>query len=149
MGDHGELKKSEESSDEETEESSMDHTVFGNLVLFREFLVGSDSFTTLRAQIRSFVLPKSERQDIVQVAVNQIESSESETIATPGYDAVETDGSTRLSAFYRTSLRSAIDIIDTVLVAMGYKELRLKPGFTRLRWRCVSTSRDSTIPLQM
>ncbi|CAI6335686.1 unnamed protein product [Periconia digitata] len=50
----------ESSEDEEEEQSStVDDAAFDDLVVFREFLVGSDAFSTLRAQIQNFAVPKT------------------------------------------------------------------------------------------
>ena len=129
----------EDSSDEETEKSSIDHSEFGDLALFRQFLVGNESFTLLRGQIRSFVLPKSARQENVQAAPDKVESSDAQTMAAVE-DATAKANKPPSSAFSQHPFESGKQMIETVLVAMGYKESPLKAGFTRLRWRCVSAS---------
>jgi hypothetical protein len=138
----------DDSSDDETGKSSIDHSEFGDLVLFREFLVSNESFTLLRGQIISFVIPKSARREIVQAAVDQVKSSESETMVTVRAAAVDTDMAPSF-VFYRNPLQSGKQMIETVLVTMGYKEPPLKAGFTRLRWRCVSALLFSKHPSQV
>jgi hypothetical protein len=56
----------------------MNNSEFRDLALFREFLIGSDPFTTLRDQIRSFVLPESARRDVVETAMCQLESNDAD-----------------------------------------------------------------------
>jgi hypothetical protein len=127
----------EVSSDEDTEKPLLDHSEFGELALFRDFLIGSDSFTKLRAQIRSFVMPKSTRRGMVKTVVHQAEEDHPNAITSVEHVALDRDN-TRLAVSYQKPLQFMKQAIDTVLITLGYKEPPLKPGFTRLRWRCVS-----------
>jgi hypothetical protein len=127
----------EVSSDEDTEKPLLDHSEFGELALFRDFLIGSDSFTKLRAQIRSFVMPKSTHRGMVKTVVHQAEEDHPNAITSVEHVALDRDN-TRLAVSYQKPLQFLKQAVDTVLITLGYKEPPLKPGFTRLRWRCVS-----------
>ncbi|KAH7076750.1 hypothetical protein BKA63DRAFT_602499 [Paraphoma chrysanthemicola] len=58
----------EQSSDEESDARPVDESIFEDIISFREFLVGGKAFTMLHSQIRSFVIPKTERgEDITAI----------------------------------------------------------------------------------
>jgi hypothetical protein len=141
----GQTEKHDESSDEDTETIPVDESVFGDLALFREFLVDSESFVTLRAQIASFILPRSAREEVMKAAevFDRID-------ITSAHDKIEQvppiSNTCGRPQPYTRALQILRQAINDTLVAVDYLEPPLKLGFTRLRWQCVSTSHRYNLP---
>lgn len=127
----------DESSDEDSKAVPVDESLFGDLVLFREFLVGSESFVTLRAQIGSFVLPRSAREEVVNTAEVFIDT-DGVAMRADVKQALPTTTKCRRTQPYPRPIEIIKQAISSALVAADYLEPSLKPEFTRLRWRCVS-----------
>jgi hypothetical protein len=128
----------EASSDEEAEPHQLNDSVFEDLQTFREFLIGGEPFVALHAQMRAFILPKSALPTFPQHAVDELEKDK-----TPSRNYKEQPASTKQTMSrvrsYKLTIRSILEFFDLVFVALGYLEPPLAPGFTRLRWQCVST----------
>jgi len=177
----------EQSSDEETNAQPVDESLFEDLVIFREFLTGSEAFETLHAQIRSFILPKSERKKITDVAregrdatppkelepaVTDIDTAshppkparedivdvatkdgEAFDIPTRDREACDTNatydkehivnGTNMIKpvSSHQTLADRIRPTISDAMIAIGYLEPPLRPGYNRLRWQCVSRVR--------
>jgi hypothetical protein len=140
----------EQSSDEEIETNPVDESIFDDLIVFREFLVSGEAFSTLQVQIRSFVLPKSVRQKTTENFIKDVVGAQAimdnfdgapkigETCAVMSKEhAIPVDSTTGFSVF-RTMTRGLTDSVQAVLVGMRYLEPPLQQGFVRLRWQCVS-----------
>jgi hypothetical protein len=54
----------DQSSEEENDTNEVDERIFEDLVHFRDFLIRGEAFSTLHAQIQSFILPKPIRQEM-------------------------------------------------------------------------------------
>lgn len=120
----------ESDSDDELETQPLHENMFGDLVLFREFLLHSDALVELRAQIRSFVLPKSGLQK---------SNSFPDVQVSPGTDQHIASSSDHISS-YPKAFGIIAKKITAALVIAGYLEPPLTPGLTRLRWKCVRQS---------
>ncbi|KAJ4295356.1 hypothetical protein N0V90_007368 [Kalmusia sp. IMI 367209] len=125
---HGKLHKVrvEENYDDEWEEEDeveeeamfVDDTEFEDLIAFREFLLGSSAFETLRTRIQNFVLPKPSRTTRREIATKEdgkgihleIEDSERGNIKTARI----------LGRIMRT--------FDAFLIAIGHLEPPLEPA---------------------
>lgn len=110
------------------EEANFEDAVFGDLIAFREFLLGSSAFQTLRSRIQNFVLPKPSRRTGREVAVDG--------------DVMEVHlelDDTRCGGIKTARiLGSIMRTFDALLIATGHLEPPLEPAMVRLRWKCVS-----------
>ena len=180
-------REEEQSSDEETNAQPVDESLFEDLVIFREFLIGSEAFETLHAQIRSFILPKSERKEVTDVvreareatppeelepAVTDLKTAshppksaredivdvatkdgEAFDIPTRDREACDTNatydkehivnGTNMIKPVspHQTLADRVRPTISDAMIAIGYLEPPLRPGYNRLRWQCVSRVR--------
>ncbi|KAF1951761.1 hypothetical protein CC80DRAFT_423899 [Byssothecium circinans] len=144
----------EESSDEEEESQTVDDAMFDDLIIFREFLVGSDAFQRLKAQIQSFVLPKvtlmaegKETHTIVPVkdistmlASRYLSTQAAEGNEPPYQSSATSELMSRISSRYERANWSIYWRLrrtwEAFLVVSGCLEPPLEPGKVRLRWRC-------------
>jgi len=127
----------DQSSDEEAAARPVDESVFEDLIIFREFLVGSEAFTLLHTQIRSFILPKSERPELIEVPV--VRDADCKPLA-PKVEASDINPVTVIiqPVSIRDWIARAKWTVNAALVATNCLERPLETGFTRLRWQCVS-----------
>jgi hypothetical protein len=116
----------------------VDETMFDDLIVFREFLVGSEAFTTLHAQIRSFILPSMECRDSIEVPVNDLGNDAPPPPVNGPVAKAVARVTLPVSVLYWA--KSTKHLASAALIAAGWLESPLKPGFTRLRWQCVSIS---------
>ncbi|PVI00188.1 hypothetical protein DM02DRAFT_494166, partial [Periconia macrospinosa] len=135
-----------ESSDDEEEESSpVDDTAFEDLVIFREFLVGSEAFRTLQAQVKSFAVPKytyTPKINEPQTSVNEGGISFGENVPSRTDSGltvrphVEPMVPTNAFTSVRDYLGYPLRYFNACLVAAGCFESSLGPGKIRVRWQC-------------
>lgn len=125
--------KDESSEEDEDEARPFDDTAFEDLDIFREFLVGSDAFQTLRTQLRVFVLPvplqsalpdENVREQDVGGVCSKVECSE----------MLRSRSAPALSGWLKHAL-------NAFFIATGQLEHPLESGKVRLKWQCVSTLR--------
>jgi hypothetical protein len=128
----------EASSDEEAEPHQFNDSVFEDLQTFREFLIGGEPFVALHAQMRAFILPKSALPSSPQHAVDESEKDKTSSRNYKEQPASTAETMSRVRS-YKLTIRSIHEFFDVVFVALGCLEPPLAPGFTRLRWQCVST----------
>jgi hypothetical protein len=124
----------EDGSEDEEEDQTVDDHVFHDLVVFREFLVGSDAFQLFSAHVQSFVLPNSP----------QVSHEREQT------GVVEARTGTSRKECYRRSGKGWLDQMahawNSLLTAIGHGKSLLEPGKTRLEWDCVSNLDHSYYP---
>ncbi|KAF2025240.1 hypothetical protein EK21DRAFT_93431 [Setomelanomma holmii] len=84
------LQNEESSDEEEITANPVDESIFHDLVFFRGFLTGGEPFAILRAQIRSFALPKSARKEVTEGPAMDAEDQDT-TDACPGSGPCGTD----------------------------------------------------------
>ncbi|KNG47265.1 quinate transport protein [Stemphylium lycopersici] len=154
----------DESSDEDDDESPetrlVNEEAFEDLALFREFLVESEAFKTLRAQVQAFVTPKSThiadvgapknmkapKEKCVQQCSSQ-SALQSKTHLTwqdwledvkHAVDGMFCQGNMTMTAKIMLYLGTDALMLatDGILIATGHLEPALRPGMTRLRWQC-------------
>jgi hypothetical protein len=147
----------EQSSDEELNPYPINEDAFEDLVIFREFLVGGEPFAVLRTQVRSFILPKSKRQETIEEATidNKLAKELMETNTSTSRDAKNPLSesatcskadeqhekmimtSTAPCGLYRFAIKTLKQSISSTCISLRYLEPPLREGFTRLRWQCV------------
>ena len=115
-------------AEEEEEAMHMDDTNFEDLIAFREFLLTSSAFQTLRSQIQNFVLPNPSRATGQEIVIREDEKGA----------LLEVGGPERRGVKTARILRHIMRRFNTVLIATGYLEPPLEPAMVRLRWKCVS-----------
>jgi hypothetical protein len=158
----------DDSSDEEDDDSEarpVNEDAFEDLVVFREFLVGSEAFRILRAKVQAFVVPKlppSAGEEILskkglwvdgKSVRSSFKQSQKEPKAILTWQHWLENGKQALDALIReknptASLFLALDAFflatNDLLITTGQLEPVLKQGMTRLRWRCVCILHFST-----
>jgi hypothetical protein len=147
----------DESSEDEADSQPVDEEIFGDLKAFRKFLTNAAAFETFRAQIRAFVIPKSQPVDLIEPAPSGKRSS-----GTTTHIVTKATANTHTWQSWRTELAEAVDLslinrdfglatrvashlvfdavslaTDQVFIAMGILEPPLSSEMVRLRWRCV------------
>lgn len=147
----------DESSEDEADPQPVDENIFEDLKAFRNFLVGAVAFDTLREQIRSFVIPKSQSRNLIVQA-----TSEEKRVESLAREGVKTPTTPNTWHSWRTQLAEALDILlvthdfrlaakaasclifdtfalttDRVFITVGILEPPLSPEMDRMRWRCV------------
>lgn len=155
------LSKDDESSDEEKETHPVSEEVFGDLIIFREFLTGSEAFDTFRTQVRSFVFPQT-----FEIAGTNESITKEELMgqSLPIEKPLDVKGKDRSRSWatwhehvgkFRSNYRplTAVPLyllsdmlvlaLETLLVSAGGLEPRLSPGKTRLRWKCVRVDQSA------
>lgn len=152
------IDRQEESSDDDVEPQPVDEELLQDLNNFRQFLTGGEAFQSLRKQVRSFVMPKAGKQELAK------QSDRSTAIEMPLHPpAVEEhnnamimmaawNDSTQVDINHR---EATVDLVNKkvfdgsilcfvrnfavgLLTGMIHGEPPIQPGFTRLRWKCVS-----------
>ena len=163
--------RGEHSDHEEGDEADapvVNEDAFEDLVAFREFLVGSEAFKILHAQVEAFVIPKPPHPATVE-AISETEQNSTKPSLTR---VVEWDRSTAktcqdwlmdvrrnvdaifgdrdMVSFMAISIYLAIDalflITDDLLITLGHLEPPLREGMVRLRWQCVRAPTLSKVP---
>ncbi|KAH7069265.1 hypothetical protein FB567DRAFT_243716 [Paraphoma chrysanthemicola] len=123
------------SSEEETDNRDVDESIFQDIALLREFLTSREPLEALRSQIRSFVIPKSERTAITAPPTEKALAFE--TMSENHSDTIERAPATSNSS---PSLCAPISTVkettEKFFVAVGLLDPPLMPGFSRLRWKC-------------
>jgi hypothetical protein len=148
----------DDSSGDEAASQPVDETIFEDLKAFREFLTGAAAFETFKAQIRSFVIPKSQPVGLLKSTTSGEKSTHGST-----HMAAKATAKTHTWQAWRTELAEAVDLLltnrdfglatrvashvvfdaftlatDHVFIAIGFLEPPLSSKMVRLRWRCVS-----------
>ncbi|KAF2643421.1 hypothetical protein P280DRAFT_394746 [Massarina eburnea CBS 473.64] len=140
----------DDSSADEEETQAVDETTFENLVTFREFLVGSDAFRTLKTQIQSFVLPKAAQAPPERTTGTKGKDyaafREDTSVINFGFSipfshvSVQTLNTHIRNFFMPDNARNSQEKFkqrwNEFLVLTGQMEPPLEPGKIRLRWQC-------------
>ncbi|KAF3045542.1 hypothetical protein E8E12_009520 [Didymella heteroderae] len=146
----------DESSEDEAGSQPVDEKIFEDLKAFREFLTSASAFEIFRAQIRSFVIPRSQQVVLTDEATSGEMGSE-----TPTHKGVKATTPTTTWRSWRAGFAEAVDILpinrdfrfaakiafflafdafafatDRVFIAIGVLEPLLSPKMVRMRWRC-------------
>jgi hypothetical protein len=152
---------SDDGEDKAPEKRHVNEEAFEDLVVFREFLVRSEAFKTLLAQIQAFVIPKPPTSghtgpsDIGEMPINKNTTHYAATTSTrPKVNLswqrwLEDVKRSIISLFEQKDLRSVatstlyltLDAFflatDGLLMSTGQLEPALMQNRVRLRWRCV------------
>jgi hypothetical protein len=148
----------EQSSDDEVESQPVNEDVLQNLDILRHFLTAGEAFQLLQKQIRSFVMPTASKE---KLAKQTNEGHVTNTVlAAPA--AYQDDGVTTTmvgeNSRAQTGCRVALTVADmdyqtgrdrpisrlvwefgqSLSNLLFLVEPPIQPGFTRLKWRCVS-----------
>jgi hypothetical protein len=129
----------DESSDEENPKA-IDEDIFEDLLIFREFLVGSHAFRALQSRVKQFVLPEKFINSVAQAVAEEMKRTE----------AREMIGSLQLPWLLASMLKQPFTWLpslrqyrEKVWIASGRLEPPLAGGQQRLRWTCVSTKSEA------
>ncbi|KAE8835581.1 hypothetical protein HRS9122_07851 [Pyrenophora teres f. teres] len=140
---------------------TVNEDAFEDLAVFREFLVGSEAFKSLRANVQAFVTPKPpqihlpdnsfrKESDVDKTVIEQKLAKPPMRLATrltlekwlkDARNSVDMlFGETNISFIVDVVLSLAIDALflatDEFFITMGLLEPILKRNMTRLRWHC-------------
>ncbi|USP82390.1 hypothetical protein yc1106_09664 [Curvularia clavata] len=154
----------DESSEEDGDESSgaypVNEEAFEDLEVFREFLVKSEAFQNLHMQVQVFVTGKSTQTVDANTMENEklpskdalqqcyIMSAAQARMSLTWENWIEDVKQTIDGLFRDTSITKTTNSLmllftdafmlatDGILITLGQLEPALKPGLTRLRWRC-------------
>lgn len=135
----------ESSEDEDAQPSMVDDTVFNDLIIFREFLVGSDAFHTFKSQMTSFVVPKIPQAPVKREVRTAFEILDLSSGSSPHQDLsiakhitpLQKISSMTVPAIVRQKFEVLVQRFFALLVAIGCFESKLNPAQVRLRWECV------------
>lgn len=139
----------ESSSDDEVEPQPVNEELLQNLDDFRQFLTGSEAFQSLQKQLRSFVVPKAAKQSMKEQPFTALKDGHDDddiTIVARETDRMDKDCGdietrTTLDDHMITNVfvfRHMGQLVKDCLAALTYEESTIQPGYTRLRWNCVS-----------
>jgi len=160
--------------DRQSETRPVNEDAFEDLAVFREFLIGSDAFKTLRANVQAFVTPKLLQIPLLDITIRkELDTDEIITKqklvkpsarlakdltwknwledARKGADLLFRE--TEMFIIATVGVNLAIDAFflttDHLLITMGLLEPTLKQNTTRFRWQCVCTiPQVSTLKIQ-
>jgi hypothetical protein len=144
----------DDSSDNEDKVNTVSDHMFDDLRVFGDFLVGSAAFSTLRAQIQSFVMPKVVLSNLeVDTKTQHERKTDDQPVKVYTWESWLGDAKCMLDAVFldpkdlllaKRALFLVIDslflITDALAIDYGLLEPPLSQNATRLRWKSVSLS---------
>lgn len=131
------LQNKDDSSDDEDDEDPLDEDLIEDLPAFRQFLVGGGAFASYYQQLSRFVLPEMFLVPTGTAAEKQFSDQVSASIVGETPERIEEEPWERQN--HTDLLNEPQGILADLLIATGCLEPPLVAGWTRLRWRCVSS----------